>query len=119
MVRPISNLLKGCSKFFWSEECNSALHEVKVVLKKGEALSQFDPDLPCYIAVDVSQIGLGASLTQQSGDKEHTVAFASRVLRTAEVQYSVIEKELLACPLKNAVLIFGEGVLIKPQTINH
>ena len=36
-------------------------------------------------------------LTQRQGTIEHTVAFASRVLREPEKKYSVIERELLAC----------------------
>ena len=48
------------------------------------------------VSTDASAYAIGAILSQIHGSHEHPVAFASRKLKPAEMNYSVIEKELLA-----------------------
>jgi hypothetical protein len=50
-----------------------------------------------HVHVDASSISLGAVLAQpETGDIEHTLAFASRKLSTTEINYTTIEREGLA-----------------------
>jgi RNase H-like domain found in reverse transcriptase len=55
-----------------------------------------DPSKPCIIACDANDICIGAVLEQESKNGPHPVAFASRKLSSAENNYPVHERELLA-----------------------
>ncbi|KAK3558162.1 hypothetical protein QTP86_011857, partial [Hemibagrus guttatus] len=57
-----------------------------------------DPDRPFVVEVDASSSGLGVVLSQRHGNpgKVHPCAFYSRKLATAEVNYNVANRELLA-----------------------
>ncbi|KAK3527495.1 hypothetical protein QTP86_023021, partial [Hemibagrus guttatus] len=61
-------------------------------------LCHSDPDRPFVVEVDASSSGLGVVLSQRHGDpgKVHPCAFYSRKLTTAEVNYDVGNRELLA-----------------------
>ena len=56
-------------------------------------LAYYDVNKPVIIQCDASQAGLGARLAQEG---KKTVAFASRSLSPAEMNYTQIEKELLS-----------------------
>ena len=51
---------------------------------------------PFVLTNDASNYALGAVLSQIHNLKDHPVAFASRTLNHAEVNYSTTEKEALA-----------------------
>ena len=69
-----------------------ALEETKTILFTTPVLKYFDPGATPTLPCDASMHGLGACLMQDG----HPVAYASRSLTAAEVQYAQIEKELLA-----------------------
>ena len=52
--------------------------------------------LPFYIQGDASSKAIGAVLTQVFDGIEHPIAYASRTLSSAEINYTVTEKELLS-----------------------
>ena len=65
---------------------------IKDLLVREPVLKYFDVMAPTQLQVDASQSGLGAVLLQDG----HPVAYASRSLTAAELNYPQIDKELLA-----------------------
>jgi transposase InsO family protein len=88
----LRRLLRADMAFEWTPEHEEALRLIQDELTSDKVLFIFDPNLPVQIATDASGTGLGAVLMQ----KGRPVLFAARSLTPAEVNYSIIEKELLA-----------------------
>ncbi|XP_043239605.1 uncharacterized protein LOC122390579 [Amphibalanus amphitrite] len=90
-------LRKGAPPFKWTAEMQSAFEDVKEAILTSSALAMFDPSLPTTVTTDASDVGIGAVLTQTHPEGERVVAFASSTLSQAQRQYSVTEREALAC----------------------
>ncbi|KAL4721170.1 hypothetical protein ACJJTC_004946 [Scirpophaga incertulas] len=91
VMAPLRLLLKKDYKWKWNLEQAKAFNELKKLVSAAPTLSFFDPSKDITIQTDASKDGLGACL-MQSG---RPVAFVSRSLTPAEVNYSMVEKELL------------------------
>lgn len=97
VAEPLNNLKKKGQYFIWSPECQHAFDQLKSHLTSSPVLGHPKPDLPFIVYTDASETGLGAVLTQKTGgDSEQVIAYASRTLNKAEVNYSATEKECLA-----------------------
>ncbi|UYV68635.1 K02A2.6-like, partial [Cordylochernes scorpioides] len=98
IMEPLQKLLKKSVSFKWRGEYAKALQTVKDSLKKGQVLALFRPKLPTVITTDASHSGIGCVVSQLSEKgEERIVACASRTLSDAEMKYSIVEKEALAC----------------------
>jgi len=94
---PLTNLLKKNAKFVWTAQCQQALEKLKEAFVKAPILQFFDPSLPPHLFVDASDQAIGASLVQQSANGHFfPVAFYSKRLNAAQMNYSVRERECLA-----------------------
>ena len=60
-----------------------------------QSLKFFDPRLQIKITFDASKFGLGATLEQKFKDNWEPIAFASRTLTPAAINYCQLEKETL------------------------
>ncbi|MBW0583536.1 hypothetical protein O181_123251 [Austropuccinia psidii MF-1] len=58
-------------------------------------LSHFNPSLPTIVETDASDYALGAVLSQVNDSGKHPIAFDSRKLLPAELNYEIHDKELL------------------------
>jgi len=97
VARPLSQLLSPKQKWNWTDECTKAFELVKEQLVSCELLVHYDPAKPVTLAVDASPYGLGAVISHVYDDgSEKPIAYASRTLTPAEVNYSQLEKEALA-----------------------
>lgn len=65
-------------------------------LTSAPVLAHFDDSLPVTIHTDASGVGLGAVMSQDSGDGPRPVVFASRSLSEGESRYHANELECLA-----------------------
>ncbi|KAK3507421.1 hypothetical protein QTP70_020385 [Hemibagrus guttatus] len=99
VAAPLTSLLRGKpKKLNWTDQARAAFQRLKDCFTLAPILCHPDPDKPFVVEVDASSSGLGAVLSQRHGDpgKVHPCAFYSRKLTTAEVNYDVGNRELLA-----------------------
>lgn len=96
VAEPLTRLTKKNAKWDWTEDQQNAYHELKSRLTSAPILSQADETKPYIIKGDASSYAIGAVLVQGEGEDEHPVEFASRLLTSAERNYSTTEREALA-----------------------
>ena len=89
-------LTKRNIRFKWTEACEKSFRLFIEKLTSPPVLSYPKFDLPFILTTDASNVGLGAVLSQVQNGEERDISFASRSLKPAEKNYSVIERELLA-----------------------
>ncbi|KAG0158309.1 hypothetical protein PDIDSM_5822 [Penicillium digitatum] len=90
-------LTKKDQKFEWDEAAEDSFRKLKTLFSKGTIVATFDYDKPIIMETDASDYALGARLTQPGQDgKYRPVAFWSRKIIPAELNYDVHDKELLA-----------------------
>lgn len=80
----------------WTPSCQRSFDLIKTVLSQAPTLTQADPELPLLVATDASQYGVGAVLYQTENGKNRFIAFASKALNPAQVNYPATRRELLA-----------------------
>jgi hypothetical protein len=89
---PLTKLLKKDQPFVWEHEQRDAFDKLKGALTTAPTLATFDPALPITVHTDASNYAIGAVLMQAG----RPVAYESRKLTAAELNYPIHEKEQLA-----------------------
>jgi transposase InsO family protein len=89
---PLTELLKKDKPFVWSFAQESAFKSLKEAITSAPVLAVFDPEKEASVHTDASQFAVGAVLMQEG----RPVAFESRKLSQAEINYPIHEKEQLA-----------------------
>ena len=98
IAKPLTNLLKKDVEFHWGDEQEKSFSKLKECLSSSPVLAYPNFKESFYIYTDASGIGLGAVLMQKDiRGKLRPIAFASRVLNSAEQNYSTTHREALAC----------------------
>lgn len=92
MVRPITQLTRKSTLFVWGGEQQGAFEAVKNALISAPVLAVPDLNADFDLVTDASDYGLGALLMQ----KGRPIAYESRGLNAAELNYGMPDKELLA-----------------------
>ena len=93
----LTALLKKNVPFVWSEAADVAFNAIKNAISSSPILRHYNPKLPCIIETDASDYALGAVCSQSDPDNVlHPIAFYSRKLLPAEINYQIYDKELLA-----------------------
>jgi hypothetical protein len=83
-------------KFEWSDAAERAFKILKAAFTSAPILRHFDPRLPMVIETDVSDFAIGAILSQVENGCLKPVAFHSRKMDKAEINYEIHDKEMLA-----------------------
>ena len=97
IAEPLTNLLKKSTKFKWNDKCQDAFDHLKAILKSAPVLLAPDFDKCFKLAVDASDVGIGAVLLQEDNNGiDHPICYFSKKFNKHQKNYSTIEKECLA-----------------------
>lgn len=92
IAKPLTDLTKKNNKFEWTSSVDFAFQTLKAALLSNPVLAHPDVLKPFTLHTDASDSAIGAVLSQDS----HPIAYYSRKLNDAEINYAVHDKELLA-----------------------
>lgn len=97
ITAPLNQLLKKTIKWHWGTAEQNAFNQLKNRLTSAPILRQPNLEKPFILYTDASSVALG-SILAQTDDKsdEYVVAYASRVMKGAELHYGITEKECSA-----------------------
>ena len=105
VVQPLTHLLGKDSKYIWSENCQQTFKNSKSLLMNGPILITSNFTKQFKLAVDASDVGVGAVLFQEVSDVDRPISFFPKKLDQDQANYSTIEKECFA--LLTALQHFG------------
>ena len=89
---PLRSLTEQDNEWVWDPVHEKSFQDVKEAIARSSTLKFFNPSDHTTVQCDASSQGLGAIFMRNG----HPMAFASRSLSSAEINYCQIEKELLA-----------------------
>lgn len=93
---PLRRLQTKGHRFKWTTQCEDAFLKLKAEMCSSKVLVPFDPALPVILTTDASPVGVAAILSHSVDGEERPVAYASRALSQAEMNYSQLDREALA-----------------------
>jgi hypothetical protein len=96
IARPLCNLLAKDVLFDFNDKCQTAFEILKKILTSTPIIQPPNWGLPFEIMCDAFDYTVGAVLGQRVEKLPHVIYYASRTLNDAQLNYSTIEKELLA-----------------------
>lgn len=97
ICKPITDTTKNKGKSFqWNDQCELAFNSLKDIFISAPILRHFDPNLPTVVETDASDFAIGAVLSQVFEQRLHPIAFHSRKMDKAEINYEIHDKEMLA-----------------------
>ncbi|OWZ04641.1 LOW QUALITY PROTEIN: reverse transcriptase [Phytophthora megakarya] len=78
------------------DPCSSAFNVLKIRIATTPILRHFDPDRKATVVVYASDWAISGALMQEYDQIYYPVTFASRTLKSNELNYGIAEKEVLA-----------------------
>ena len=112
---PLTDLLKDETEWKWEETQEKAFLTLKEGLTSAPVLAYPNYDKPFKLFCDASGIGVGATLCQETDNKLHPIAYASRKLDSTQQKWGITDKEMysIAWGLKHfRSLIMGYEVQV-------
>ena len=90
---PLTRLTRKNVRWGWSPDCQEAFRLLKDALTHAPVLHHFDPALPPIVETDASDYAIAGTLSFRAADGNvHPVAFYSRILHGAELNYDTHER---------------------------
>ncbi|CAI7932355.1 unnamed protein product, partial [Closterium sp. NIES-54] len=96
IATPLTNLLKKNTPFKWEDVHQQAMEQLKTALTSAPILILPDPEKDYVIEADASDQAVGAVLMQDQGKGLQPIAYLSKELHGAELNYPIHNKEALA-----------------------
>lgn len=94
IAKPLNALLKKDAPFRWSDQCQDSFETLKSLLTRAPILQYSDFSKVFNLTCDASNYAIGCVLSQGPIGNDLPIAYASRTLNKAEINYNTIEKEL-------------------------
>jgi hypothetical protein len=92
----LTNLLAKDAPFNFDDDCLLAFYTLKKALVTTPIIQPPDWSLPFEIMCDTSDYAVGAVLSRCKDKKHYAISYASRTLTGPQLNYTTIEKKLLA-----------------------
>jgi hypothetical protein len=89
----MTNLTKKGHPFEWTDVQEKSFQTLKTALTSPPVLGHPNYTLPMELHCDACNYGIGVVLVQRINGEERVLAYASRLLSSAETNYSITEKE--------------------------
>ncbi|GJP52551.1 hypothetical protein CLOM_g11653 [Closterium sp. NIES-68] len=96
LAAPLTNLLKKNTPYKWETKHQEAVEQLKQALTSAPVLILLDPERDYVIEADASDQAVGAVLMQDQGNGLQPIAYLSKKLHGAELNYPIHDKEALA-----------------------
>jgi hypothetical protein len=96
ITRPMTVLQKKGMPFIFGKAAVEAFDHLKKAFTSAPVLRPFDPSLETMLETDSSDAAIAGVLSQKFEGRWHPIAFMSRTLKAAELNYPIGDKELLA-----------------------
>lgn len=109
--------LTGKSKFEWMANCQKAFDMMKSILASDVLMVYPNINIPFQISTDASYYQIGVVIMQQG----KPVVYWSKMLNTAQKNYSIMEKEMLSvvyCLKEYRSVIYGGQLTIYTNSKN-
>ncbi|KFY86131.1 hypothetical protein V498_07592 [Pseudogymnoascus sp. VKM F-4517 (FW-2822)] len=97
VAQPLTELTRKDLTFEWTAKAEAAFQELKAKFTEAPILATFDPVKRIILETDSSDFAIGACLNQpDENSRFKPIAYYSRKLSPAELNYDIHDKELLA-----------------------
>ncbi|RAL60082.1 hypothetical protein DID88_000708 [Monilinia fructigena] len=96
IAKPLTELTKSNVIFHFDDMCRNAFDVLKSKLTSAPLLQHYDYNLPCMLETDASDGVIASVLSQKHGDEWLPVAYFSKTMIAAELNYEVHDKEMLS-----------------------
>ncbi|CAI7810412.1 unnamed protein product [Closterium sp. NIES-53] len=93
---PLTDLLKKDAPFKWDTPHQQAMEQLQTALTTAPVLILPDPEKDYVVEADASDQAVGAVLMQDHGSGLQPIAYLSKKLHGAELNYPIHDKEALA-----------------------
>ncbi|GJP33591.1 hypothetical protein CLOM_g18114 [Closterium sp. NIES-68] len=96
LTEPLTDLLQKGTFYEWGEKQQAMFEALKIILMSPPELRIADLERPFEVITDASDIAIGVVLMQDFGNGLQPIAYESRKMQSAERNYPVHDKEMLA-----------------------
>jgi transposase InsO family protein len=98
VAKPLNQLTRKDTVFQWDTRCQEAFQQLKDAMLKAPVLEHYYPERLTMVETDASDGVVGGVLSQQEPMSQlwHPIAYFSKTMQQAELNYDIHDKEMLA-----------------------
>jgi len=97
IARPLNRLTRKDQPFHFNAICRQAFNKLKKRLVSAPLLTHFNPERPSILETNTSDGAIAGVFSQKQPDGEwHPIAYYSKTIIDAELNYHIYNKEMLA-----------------------